>query len=431
MYTEEQEFDYNEYLNESEDSNNTKSPFNKSLIFKIVLVVLAIILIIFLVFKIKNRNYDNSNNDNNSNSESYLVVFNDNITTLREAAYEYFFTRGNIPEEGETLTINVADLIEQGLITEIKDYDGSVCGYNTSYASLTRNTNDYLLEIHLLCPSIENTVSYYYDLEYNCLNCNGEDYVPSDDDSNDNNDDTTTDDTDDTTTDDKDNNEDKDDNNNNDKDDTTELVCQDFGDWTTEYINDPSLDRESRVLVIGYKENISYGEWSTPSTIAITPSNTLEVKTEVKTETRTETSDWSQESTTKPASKEGREISSRNVTSTYTTQSCTGGTTYTKQTTFWDDDAIRCVATGIGKFTCTYKTERVCKDVKKTKTTTYYKYRDTKTYTENVTYYSSREIKKNLVYTDYILESEMPSGYQKLAGSEVTQYRYREKCNLK
>lgn len=57
--------------------------------------------------------------------------------------------------------------------------------------------------------------------------------------------------------------------------------------------------------------------------------------------------------------------------------------------------------------------------------------RDTKTYTENVTYYSSREIKKNLVYTDYILESEMPTGYQKLAGSEVTQYRYREKCNLK
>lgn len=180
------------------------------------------------------------------------------------------------------------------------------------------------MEIHLLCPSIENTVSYYYDLEYNCLNCNGEDYVPSDDDSNDNNDDTTTDDTDDTTTDDKDNNEDKDDNNN-DKDDTTELVCQDFGDWTTEYINDPSLDRESRVLVIGYKENISYGEWSTPSTIAITPTDTLEVKTEVRTETRTETSDWSQESTTKPASKEGREISSRNVTSTYTTQSCTRG----------------------------------------------------------------------------------------------------------
>lgn len=75
MYTEEQEFDYNEYLNESEDSNNTKSPFNKSLIFKIVLVVLAIILIIFLVFKIKNRNYDNSNNDNKFNSGKLFSSF--------------------------------------------------------------------------------------------------------------------------------------------------------------------------------------------------------------------------------------------------------------------------------------------------------------------------------------------------------------------
>ena len=422
MYTEEQEFDYNEYLNESEN-NNGKNSLNKGLIAKIILIILVIILVIFLVFKVQNRG-SNNNNNNNQNSESYLLVFNNNIETLRAAAYEYFFTNGNIPElEGDVINININDLREQGLVTEITDYDGSVCGYNTSYISLTRNKNDYLLEIHLLCPSIENTVSYYYDLEYNCLNCNGEDYIPSDDDGN------NTDDSDDTT----DNNQDSDDDieDNNDTDDTTELVCQDFGDWTIEYINDPSLDRESRVLVVGYKENISYGEWSSPSTIAITPSDTLEVKTEIRTETRTETSNWSQEQTTKPASKEGREISSRNVTSTYTTESCTGRTTYTKQTTLWDDDAIRCVATGIGKFTCTYKTKRVCKDVEKTKTTTYYKYRDTITYTENVIYYSSREIKKNLVYTDYILESEMPTGYQKLAGSEITQYRYREKCNLK
>ena len=421
MYTEEQEFDYNEYLNESEN-NNGKNSLNKGLIAKIILIILVIILVIFLVFKVQNRGSNNNNNNNNQNSESYLLVFNNNIETLRAAAYEYFFTNGNIPElEGDVINININDLREQGLVTEITDYDGSVCGYNTSYISLTRNKNDYLLEIHLLCPSIENTVSYYYDLEYNCLNCNGEDYIPSDDDSND---------------DVLDNEETTDDNNQtdeetNDDDNQTELVCQEFGDWTTQYLADSNLDRESRVVVIGYKENISYGEWSTPSTIAITPSDTLEVKTEVRTETKTETSDWSQESTTKPASKDGREISSRNVTSTYTTQSCTGGTTYTKQTTFWDDNATRCVATAIGKYTCTYKTEKVCKDVKKTRTTTYYKYRDTTTYTQDVTYYSSREIKKNLVYTDYILESEMPSGYQKLAGSEVTQYRYREKCNLK
>ena len=38
MYTEEQEFDYNEYLNESEN-NNGKNSLNKGLIAKIILIL--------------------------------------------------------------------------------------------------------------------------------------------------------------------------------------------------------------------------------------------------------------------------------------------------------------------------------------------------------------------------------------------------------
>ena len=60
---------------------------------------------------------------------------------------------------------------------------------------------------------------------------------------------------------------------------------------------------------------------------------------------------------------------------------------------------------------------------------TYYKYRDTISTTINKTYYQSRPIIKNILYTDYILESEMPAGYTKLANSEKIEYRYREKCS--
>ena len=55
------------------------------------------------------------------------------------------------------------------MVSEIKDYDGGSCGYNTSDITMTRNKNDYMLEIHLLCSSMENSVVYYYDLEENQL----------------------------------------------------------------------------------------------------------------------------------------------------------------------------------------------------------------------------------------------------------------------
>ena len=50
------------------------------------------------------------------------------------------------------------------------------------------------------------------------------------------------------------------------------------------------------------------------------------------------------------------------------------------------------------------------------------------TETRNATYYRSRTIERETVYTDYILEALMPSGYTKVDGSELTQYRYRTKC---
>ena len=48
---------------------------------------------------------------------------------------------------------------------------------------------------------------------------------------------------------------------------------------------------------------------------------------------------------------------------------------------------------------------------------------------EIVTFYKSRTITKGEpTYTDYILESEIPDGYQTLDGSDLKQYRYKEKC---
>ena len=49
MYTEENEFDYNDYLDE-EDNSSSKKPFiDFKFILKIIVIILLVILIIFLV----------------------------------------------------------------------------------------------------------------------------------------------------------------------------------------------------------------------------------------------------------------------------------------------------------------------------------------------------------------------------------------------
>ena len=406
MYTEENEFDYNEYLNENSEQNYNNKSSNKGLIIKALLIFLCLFIRIFLVFKIKNNN--SNNNSNIPNKVDNVLVFNNNVANLKTRGEIYFFESENYPKEvGEESSVTINNLIGTGLVTEVLDYDGSTCGYNTSYLSMTRNHNYYLLKIFLRCPSMEDSVTYYYDLEYNCLNPNGEEYTPDED----------------IETEVEDENQEQ---------DSETQVCGDFSEWTTEYIADNSLEKEERTVIIAYKDNIVYGEWSEPTQTPIEPSENLEVKVEEKQEMVSKTTDWIDSGTTKPEEKEGREIESSTESVPYSSKVANKVTyTETKELTKWDNTADRCTTKSFGKVTCTYtKTKTVYDYVTKYKTVTNYKYRDTTQELVNFVYYTSRTITKGeTIYTDYILESEMPEGYQKVVGSEVTQYRYRDKCS--
>lgn len=406
MYTEENEFDYDDYLQEADDDSFNKSPFNRTLLTKIVLIVLCLILIIFLFFTITNSFKKEKKEETPVDSS---LVFNNNINLLKTLGEKYFFEMENYPKEvGKNIKVNVRELIDGKLVTEIVDSNKKACGYNTSYISMTRNKNDYMLEIYLNCPSNSEKRVYYYDLEFNCLTCNGESYVSSDDDEEeekpveDNN------------------------NNNNNQNNNTTQVCSEFGNWTTEYKDDKSLDRQSRVVVKGFKVEIVYGNWSNETTTPIQGNSNLQVAVETRMEPTTTLSSWSKASTTKPQAKEGRTINSWTDSEPYYTESCKNKT-YTQNRTTWDNNANKCTSTGIGKVTCTY-TKKVCNTVKKYRDVTYYQYQDTITTTKSVTYYRSRTITQKTLYTDYILESNMPDGYTKLEGSERTEYRYRNAC---
>ncbi len=410
MYTDEEEFDYDAYLEENSDDDNNggdKEPFfNKNLITKIVLIVLLLILIMFLFFNITN-NLKKKNNNKNSNTNKVVVdsslVFNNNINKLRSLGEDYFFKNNNAPKNTkDKVTITVKDLIDKGVIKELLDYDSKVCGYNTSYISVTKNKNDYMMEVYLNCPSNDEKRVYYYDLKYNCLTCNGEEYVS------------------------KDETEDNNNNSSSNNKPSTVPVCEPFGVWTEEYKEDNSLDRQSRVLVKGYKDTLKFGEWSEETTTPIEGSDTLQVAYEIRPTEVTEMGEWSNKMTVQPEAKEGREIEAWTEKQAYYTKNCKNKT-YTVERSTWDNNALKCTSSGIGKVTCTYK-EKVCTDGKKYKNVNFYKYRDLVTVTRNATYYRSRTIERETVYTDYILESLMPAGYTKVEGSELVQYRYRPKC---
>ena len=293
MYTEEEEFDYNEYLNEDDDNNSRKPFLDKGVIIKILIIIGILLVLIFAVFLIKNKLVNKEEKPKEEtpvveNNDDGNRVFNNNLAILQNAGIEYFFKDDHKPKEvGETVKVSVAELKENGYITDIFDYNGLVCGYTSSYVSMTRNKNDYLLEIYLSCTNQENKVSYYYDLDFNCLTCKGEDYNPSDDSN--------------TETETKPDSDTESDNNT--------LVCS-FGNWTTEYKADTNLERETRVLVKGYKDVITYGEWSQKSETPIQETDNLEVRVETGSRQVQEKNDWSSPSTSKPSSKSGREIKS-------------------------------------------------------------------------------------------------------------------------
>lgn len=431
MYTEENEFNYDDYLDE-ESNYNKKSFFNLGFILKVIAIILLIILIIFLVFKIKNRNIANNGKDELINAiNSSETVINDNIKLIRDASHVYFFEHDNLPTNlSELNEVNVAELIDNKLIVSLKDSKGKVCSYNTSGSTIEKNQNDYKLTVKLFCTEEQEEKSFYYDLDGNCLTCNGELYNSSDNDiSSESKEEIRENET--TNSEDTDENNNQTSNNSKNENDNSQTrssnVCGVYSDWTSNYKNDANLEVESRVLVKAYKNEPIYGEWVEAGTNEIQGNANLEVRTYQVDEVET-LKNCSDESTTKPKAIEGREIIKRVDTKTSTKKVCSGGKTYTKTLTKWDNNAYSCKSYGIGKVVCTYKTKKTCTNKTTTKNIVYYSYCDTITKNVTKTHYQTRTVNYNKIYTDYILENEIPNGYVKIDGSEITQYRYREKC---
>lgn len=405
MYTEENEFDYNEYQDYNDvnynNPDNKKNNSYKGIISKGLIIILAIIVITLAVYWF--NSLKKGDKDPVTNKPDATLVFNNNVEMIRRAAEEYFFNDGNTPKD-DSLSVDIEKLISEGFITEVKDHDNKVCSYTKSKVTLTKNQNDYKMELILSCDTLEDYFVYYYDLDYKCLTCNGEKYEPN-----------------------ASNEEEQ--NNNDENTNNYGFVCNFWSDWTDTYINESDIERRERTLIIAYKQDYDYGTWSEYSKTAITANANLEIQTKTiqeSTTTKTETSEWS---TSKPEVQDNRSIETKTESKTTYKKTCETVKQPTKILNYMDAAAKYCAWVGVNKYECTYAAKEVCTNKPKTTKTTYYRYTDTITNIQDVIYYRSRtKILSTPVYTNYVLESDIPVGYTKLASSAKKEYSYKAIC---
>jgi len=427
-YNDEQDVDYDYQQEEQKPSFWNE---NKGLIIKIIIIVLCVLILIWLILKIKGNN-------NTTSSPNSVVVYNNNVDTMRLALEKYFFIDGNMPKDGETGVVTLSNLNSKGYIGEVVDANKKSCDVNKSVASLVKGTDSYVLTINLTCGSMTEPKFYNYSLETKtCLNCTGFTYMDGND---------------------KDNSVDNNDENDNETNNKIELEeslsCKVWSDWTSIKLDDDSLDVRTRVLIKGIKkggkvEKITYGEWSDYTTNVITPSETMEVETIVKTEEVWETKISDNEVVPSATIRNVNENKTSNGSYSYCpkdydreNKKCvkysdikTGDLTYVQYNTYkvlnkpCDGPFVEDGKTIIKN--CKYQIKEDVIDLKwGTSYTTTYTYEElTK---KEVTYYRSRTKTTSVVeqqedITDYIEESKLPEGYEKLKGSEKTEYSYKIK----
>ena len=111
----------------------------KSIILKGIFCVLFILLIIWLFPKTPNM------------KPFYSNVFRENISYMQDAAKSYYTTDRLPKVVGEKSEMTLQDMIDKNLIVPFVDKDGKSCDTNLSYVQVTKEEDEYVLKVNLVC----------------------------------------------------------------------------------------------------------------------------------------------------------------------------------------------------------------------------------------------------------------------------------------
>ena len=138
----------------TEENERGRFPL-RDILLKAIVVIIFIILIIFIISKLTTPN---NNSNSNKTASNYDKVFNENLSTMENAAYTYF-TKDKLPTEvGSVSELTLREMINSNLIEAFTDDDGKACNVNDSYIRLTKNDNDYTLRVNLVCEKKEDSL---------------------------------------------------------------------------------------------------------------------------------------------------------------------------------------------------------------------------------------------------------------------------------
>lgn len=140
----------------------------RDVLFQFLFVALFIFILLLLF---PSKNYMNEmksellNNDGNSQEQTSKLVtsaiFNQNITTMKEASILYFTTPRLPQKQGDSVKLTLKELLDKHLVVAPLDEKGNVCDTEKSYIIMTKDKDEYVLKVNLKCGSEEDYILTY------------------------------------------------------------------------------------------------------------------------------------------------------------------------------------------------------------------------------------------------------------------------------
>lgn len=157
-------------------TNENKFSF-RDIILQFLFVALFIFILLWLfptknyVKEVKSELLENTSTEEQQSSVLVTsAIFNQNITTMKEASILYFTTPRLPAKKGDEVKLTLKDMLKEHLLVAPLDEQGNACDVDKSYVILRKDSDEYTLKVNLKCGSEEE----YILVHLGCYDyCNG------------------------------------------------------------------------------------------------------------------------------------------------------------------------------------------------------------------------------------------------------------------
>lgn len=135
-----------------------RSPFSvMDVIFNLLFITLFVFILLWL-FPSKSFLAENTNLLNHKVDALTEQIFNQNITTMKEAAISYFTTPRLPKKVGDSQTLTLREMRNKNLLLPLIDKNGNQCDEGVSYVMITKMDDEYVLKVLLGCSDKEDYI---------------------------------------------------------------------------------------------------------------------------------------------------------------------------------------------------------------------------------------------------------------------------------